>query len=224
MTFSSAPTYQEPSSMILTPTTMLYFYNICMFIYLSTSIVNKKYPGFYKQVVVGIAYNVIRLYSKAELFYRNNIKSLTLVNKDEFVSFISNNTIVVVLEKDEILNLEECPEYDFIMYEDSKNNRSFMYDLYEEGVVCEKTDYTFVLFEVIIDEDTYKIELKSDTYNYYVVGNVFNKTIISYLLKTYFDLDDVTEYKVRLLDHNVESIEFDEQKSLELNKEAYKII
>jgi len=203
---------------------MLCFYNICMFIYLSTSIVNKKYPGFYKQVVVGIAYNVIRLYSKAELFYRNNIKSLTLVNKDEFVSFISNNTIVVVLEKDEILNLEECPEYDFIMYEDSKNNRSFMYDLYEEGVVCEKTDYTFVLFEVIIDEDTYKIELKSDTYNYYVVGNVFNKTIISYLLKTYFDLDDVTEYKVRLFDHNVESIEFDEQKSLELNKEAYKII
>jgi hypothetical protein len=99
-----------------------------------------------------------------------------------------------------------------------------MYDLYEEGVVCEKTDYTFVLFEVIIDEETYKIELKSDTYNYYVVGNVFNKTIISYLLKTYFDLDDVTEYKVRLLDHNVESIEFDEQKSLELNKEAYKII
>ena len=183
MTFSSAPTYQEPSSMILTPTTMLYFYNICMFIYLSTSIVNKKYPGFYKQVVVGIAYNVIRLYSKAELFYRNNIKSLTLINKDEFVSFISNNTIVVVLEKDEILNLEECPEYDFIMYEDSKNNRSFMYDLYEEGVVCEKTDYTFVLFEVIIDEETYKIELKSDTYNYYVVGNVFNKTIISYLLK-----------------------------------------
>jgi hypothetical protein len=195
-----------------------------MLIYLSTEIINKKYPGFYKQVVVGIAYNVIRLYSKAELFYRNNIKSLTLVNKDEFVSFISNNTIVVVLEKDEILNLEECPEYDFIMYEDSKNNRSFMYDLYEEGVVCEKTDYTFVLFEVIIDEDTYKIELKSDTYNYYVVGNVFNKTIISYLLKTYFDLDDVTEYKVRLLDHNVESIEFDEQKSLELNKEAYKII
>jgi hypothetical protein len=195
-----------------------------MFIYLSTSIVNEKYPGFYKQVVVGIAYNVIRLYSKAELFYRNNIKSLTLINKDEFVSFISNNTIVVVLEKDEILNLEECPEYDFIMYEDSKNNRSFMYDLYEEGVVCEKTDYTFVLFEVIIDEETYKIELKSETYNYYVVGNVFNKTIISYLLKTYFDLDDVTEYKVRLLDHNVESIEFDEQKSLELNREAYKII
>jgi len=195
-----------------------------MLIYLSTEIINKKYPGFYKQVVVGIAYNVIRLYSKAELFYRNNIKSLTLVNKDEFVSFISNNTIVVVLEKDEILNLEECPEYDFIMYEDSKNNRSFIYDLYEEGVVCEKTDYTFVLFEVIINEETYKIELKSDTYNYYVVGNVFNKSIIYYLLKTYFDLDDVTEYKVRLLDHNVESIEFDEQKSLELNKEAYKII
>ncbi len=224
MSISYTPTYQEHSSTALSPTNILYFYNMCMLIYLSTEIINKKYPGFYKQVVVGIAYNVIRLYSKAELFYRNNIKSLTLVNKDEFVSFISNNTIVVVLEKDEILNLEECPEYDFIMYEDSKNNRSFMYDLYEEGVVCEKTDYTFVLFEVIIDEDTYKIELKSDTYNYYVVGNVFNKTIISYLLKTYFDLDDVTEYKVRLLDHNVESIEFDEQKSLELNKEAYKII
>lgn len=223
MTFSSTPTYTESSSMILTPTSMLCFYNVCMFIYLSTSIVNKKYPGFYKQVVVGIAYNVIRLYSKVELFYRNNIKSLTLINKDEFVSFISNNTIVVVLEKDEILTLEECPEYDFIMYEDCKNNCSFMYDLYEEGVVCEKTDYTFVLFEVIIDEDTYKIELKSDTYNYYVVGNVFNKTIMSYLLKTYFDLDDVTHYKVRLLDHNVESIEFDEQKSLELNKEAYTI-
>jgi len=66
--------------------------------------------------------------------------------------------------------------------------------------------------------------LKTDDYNFYVVGNVFNQTIVSYLLKKFYDLDDVTQYHVKILDNNVESIEFDEEKSLILKKDTYAIV
>jgi hypothetical protein len=197
---------------------------MCMLLYLTTSIVNKKYPGFYKQLAVGIAYNFIRLYSKAELFYRNNIKSLPIDNTNEYITFIDNNTSVLVLEADEVLTLEEFPHCDFLIFQDAENNCSFSYELEEDSLECEVTDYTFMLMEVVVGTDTYKLELKSDDYNYYVVGNVFNQIIVSYLLNKQCELDDVKQYRVKLLDHNVESIEFDEQKSLILKKDTYAVV
>lgn len=206
------------------PTNILCFYNMCMLIYFTTTIVNKKYPGFYKQVVVGIAYNFIRLYSKVELFYRNNIKSLPINNTNEYITFIDNNTSVLVLEADEVLSLEEFPGCDFLIFQDAENNCSFSYELEEGSLECEVTDYTFMLVEVVVGSDTYKLDMKSDDYNYYVVGNVFGKIIVCYLLKKFYDLDDVNQYRVKILDHNVESVEFDEQKFLVLKKDAYEIV
>ena len=206
------------------PTNILYFYNMCMLVYFTTIIVNKKYPGFYKQVAIGIAYNFIRLYSKAELFYRNNIKSLQINNTYEYITFIDNNTSVLVLEADEALKLDEFPDCDFLIYQDAEKNCSFYYELDENcSLECEITDYKFMLVEVVVGTETYQIDLKSDTYNFYVVGNVFNQSIISYALKKFYDLDDVKQYRVKLLDHNVESIEFDEQKSLVMKKDTYEI-
>jgi hypothetical protein len=206
------------------PTNILYFYNMCMLLYLTTSIVNKNYPGFYKQLAVGVAYNFIRLYSKAELFYKNNIKSLQINNTNEFITFIDNNTSVLVLEADEVLKLDKFPDCDFIIYQDAENNFSFSNELYEGSLECEVTDYTFMLIEVLVGEETYKLDLKTDDYNFYVVGNVFNQTIVCYLLKKFYDLDDVTQYHVKILDNNVESIEFDEQKSLSFKKDSYEIV
>ena len=197
---------------------------MCMLIYFTTTIVNKKYPGFYKQVAVGVAYKFIRLYSKAELFYRNNIKSLNFNNTNEYITFIDNNTSVLVLEADEVLKLDKFPDCDFLIFQDAKNNCLFSYELEEDSLECEVTEYTFMLVEVLVGTDTYKLDLKSDDYNYYVVGNVFNQTIISYLLKRFYELDDVKQYRVKLLDHNVESVEFDEQKSLILKKATYALV
>ena len=208
----------------LNPTNILCFYNMCMLIYFTTTIVNKKYPGFYKQVAVGVAYKFIRLYSKAELFYRNNIKSLNFNNTNEYITFIDNNTSVLVLEADEVLKLDKFPDCDFLIFQDAKNNCLFSYELEEDSLECEVTEYTFMLVEVLVGTDTYKLDLKSDDYNYYVVGNVFNQTIISYLLKRFYELDDVKQYRVKLLDHNVESVEFDEQKSLILKKATYALV
>ena len=48
--------------------------------------------------------------------------------------------------------------------------------------------------------------------------------IVSYLLNKQCDLEDVKQYRVKLLDHNVESVEFDEQKSLILKKDTYAVV
>lgn len=216
--------YTNASCSALNPTNVLYFYNMCMLIYFTTTIVNKKYPGFYKQLAVGVAYNLIRLYSKAELFYRNNIKSLQINNINEYITFINNNTSVLVLEADEVLKLEEFPECDFLIFQDGQNNCLFSYELEEDSLECEVTDYTFMLVEVVVETEKYKLDLKTDDYNFYVVGNVFNQTIVSYLLKKFYDLDDVKQYHVKILDNNVESIEFDEEKSLILKKDTYAIV
>lgn len=216
--------YTNASCTALNPTNVLYFYNMCMLIYLTTTIVNKKYPGFYKQLAVGVAYNLIRLYSKAELFYRNNIKSLHINNINEYITFINNNTSVLVLEADEVLKLEEFPECDFLIFQDRQNNCLFSYELEEDSLECAVTDYTFILVEVVVETEKYKLDLKTDDYNFYVVGNVFNQTIVSYLLKKFYDLDDVKQYHVKILDNNVESVEFDEEKSLILKKDTYSIV
>jgi hypothetical protein len=91
-------------------------------------------------------------------------------------------------------------------------------------LICEPTDYTFVLVEVIVDSVTYKVDLKNDDVNFYVVGNLLNDMYINYLLYNIHGLENVTKYSVKILDQNVTSVDFDETKSLKFNKTDYILV
>jgi hypothetical protein len=80
------------------------------------------------------------------------------------------------------------------------------------------------------DEHTYKVVLKSDTYNYYVVNNVLDQKFFKYYLTTYFP-DTVTRetfvnidiIKVKIIDQdvNIKTFVLTEENSIILKENEY---
>ena len=63
--------------------------------------------------------------------------------------------------------------FNFVPFEESQYN-------------YEKTNYNFILIEILIYSEIKKIDLTTDDYNYMIVGNVINKDFVMYLLKTHY--------------------------------------
>ena len=80
------------------------------------------------------------------------------------------------------------------------------------------------------DENTYKVVLKSDTYNYYVVNNVLDQKFFKYYLRTYFP-DTVTRetfvnidiINVKIIDQdvNIKTFALTEENSIILKENEY---
>jgi hypothetical protein len=73
----------------------------------------------------------------------------------------------------------------------------------------------FMLVEVKLNDNTYKINLKTDLFNYYIVDNVLDRNFFRYYLLNYIDaitgddISSVSKYIVKIIDQNVAVKEFD---------------
>jgi hypothetical protein len=85
---------------------------------------------------------------------------------------------------------------------------------------------------MFIGENKYKIDLKTDTYNFYLVGNEFKEKFFIYYLQQHLKINQLIDYThdkltLKILDHNVNAltIEFtDKLESIVLEKNGYKIL
>jgi len=85
--------------------------------------------------------------------------------------------------------------------------------------------------EVSINNKTYKITLKNDTYNYYIVDNVFDKKFFIYYLKNHntdtLSEEDIYSIKdkiiIKLIDNNVDvrELEITDEKNIVVRKDSY---
>jgi hypothetical protein len=97
---------------------------------------------------------------------------------------------------------------------------------------CSKADFKFILVEVILNDDVcLSVNLTGDQYNYMITGNLLNKMFFVYFLKTHYaeslrniTEDEINNYKIKILDHNMDSVEFTSQDVLCIEKDSYKII
>lgn len=92
-------------------------------------------------------------------------------------------------------------------------------------------DYRFILTEIIIGDKTINTSFSHNKHNYFVSGNMLNESFIKYFFKQYhvseFTSDylfDPKDYKIRVLDQNVNEVFFDQQNQLQIEKENYTII
>jgi hypothetical protein len=90
----------------------------------------------------------------------------------------------------------------------------------------EESSVKFILFEIDIDSRKHLIYFKTDKYNYYIVGNIFDKKFLKYYLKNHLDVLDVDKYEyfnVKMLDQNVVVKEFQisDDKFITINKNDY---
>jgi hypothetical protein len=95
----------------------------------------------------------------------------------------------------------------------------------------DKSNIHFLLIEFKVgDTNCIKIDLKTEYYNYYIVGNKFTKEFFIFYINEYLkfdaDIKDTDKCSLRLIDHDVNKIELDftdKNESILLEKNGYKL-
>jgi hypothetical protein len=214
----------------------------------------RNYPQEYENFVVGLSMKMIYIYSKIQIIYNkcsNKMNSYINENKFNIFSNVVKNEIYqiqngIIYTKFTAPNvLEQFVHFNLV---DDFNNKLFIYSdnnnplegncinkiILNENNLSLKYDISsikFILLEVSINNKTYKITLKNDTYNYYIVDNVFDKKFFIYYLKNYNtdtlsneDMDSIKDkIKIKLIDNNVNvrELEITDEKFIVIKKDSY---
>lgn len=202
---------------------------------------NRKYPNEFKffcellvETFMNISYNCIYYYSKCQLFFMNI--------KNKFNLFIeANPTLLKIRNHINNLNIYSSKfekkidyygDYGFYIYNHIDNNIVNKLLFYNNGndPINEKSDIKFMLIEFKNGENIYRIDLKTDKFNYYLVGNNFTKNFFIFYIKTHLnkkdELNDDNNYTLKFIDHDVNKIEIeftDKNESILLEKNGYKL-
>lgn len=164
-------------------------------------------------------------------FYKNydsNLRKNESDKKKIIFDFILDNKINFSMFKEELIDnleatvmdnalLDSC---DFVIVTDSNNNNKIVNkDLIsltnlksEDSALYKITpiNYKPILFEMIVGPMNIKISFTSrdNDFNYLVVDNNFDSNFLQYFMKKYYryDLKDGTEYELKVLDDNIETI------------------
>ena len=212
---------------------------------LFADLVERRFRQEFINIITNISYNGIYLYSKIQI-YLNKIKKhmvhLKLINSD-----CNNKSFMQFVKNGELFNANDASitDYNFILFSFSSDdgkcfNKKILNNKTEIGTNLEISNISFVLIELFLKYDIkgnsykvwpFKINLKTDEYNYYIVGNKFKKEFFIYYLKHHLkfteDINDKDELMLEILDNNVNSISVkftDKGESILLNKDNYKII
>lgn len=130
--------------------------------------------------------------------------------------------------------------YDFIIYShydvsSQITNKIIFYKFpnKEDLMNHEKSNIKFILSELVIGDKIIKIDFKTDTYNYYLVNNVFEQRFLKYFVKKYYfdeikDIENIEEkldsMSLKIIDHNASTETFDKENILKICKQNYKKI
>ena len=133
------------------------------------------------------------------------------------------------------------PKYDFIIFSDYNNittestciNKKIMLDLprEEKDFVCEESKIKFVLSEFYLEDKIIMIDFKNENRNYYINNNIFNSNFLKYFIFKYYneDIQDINwdnfnDFKLKIIDHQISSIEIDNLSSIKIGFNGYEKI
>ena len=205
----------------------------------------RTYPKKYDVFFITVSYNLIYVYSKAQIFYMNIVKTVNKkIEETPKLLKLKNDLDLLMNQKNGTLIMIECikngvlsdnlstTECDFALYsrlDDSKKclNKKIVYDLDESIDVYEVSDIKFLLVELKNGVETYKIDLKTDEYNFYIVGNKFTKQFFQYYLTEILKITESDDkFSLHIIDHLVNKVELDfsdKNDHILLEKTGYKL-
>ena len=207
------------------------------------------YPDKYQELIVSISYNLIYLYSKAQILYMNLIRvvnkkieenpNLLKLRNDLDLLLKPKSGIITMLDyikNGNSVNITSDTECDFMVYswlDNTKNcvNKKLVYDLKDPLSFSEASDIKFLLIELKVGENnSHKIDLKTNEFNFYMVGNSFAKQFFIYYLKqivkTTEEIKDDDKINLKFIDHDVNTIDLDftdKNENIILEKTGYKL-
>lgn len=90
---------------------------------------------------------------------------------------------------------------------------------------CDVSNIKFIDLTVKYNGDVHKIQLKNDEHNFYVVNNRIDETFLKYYLTNILNIniDDKFKYDLHLIDHEVNISLLDNNHSIVIEKDSYKI-
>ena len=206
----------------------------------------RNYPEKYQELIISVSYNLIYLYSKAQILYTNLIRVVNKkIEENPNLLKLKNDLDLLIKPKSGIVTMLEYirngnqvdksdDDCDFMIYswlDDTKScvNKKLVYDLQEPLSFSEASDIKFLLIEFKVgDNNSHKVDLKTDEFNFYMVGNSFTKQFFIYYLKQILkiseEIKDDDTFNLKILDHNVKTIELDftdQNESILVEKNGY---
>jgi len=165
----------------------------------------------------------------------------SIINDKITLDFVVNNEIIITVEKDEFLDTfyvnkkitcKSVLDYDFIIINGNNNMKKIIQNIkditnddkdeddIETIFKIEPLNYNPILFEIVINDTTIKIDLKDDNkfYNYLVLNNSLDKCVITYFMKKYYNIDITENYTLKILDENIVSHSFNSSNIVKFEK------
>jgi hypothetical protein len=201
------------------------------------------YNSLYFYSLLQIKYNKIKkiiLYKIPEL---NKLNTKYADNNDNDINIILDGKIIKNINKDniinksveEIQNLYNIQTYDFLIYSENSKKCILNFNLNgvfkEEDFICESSDFKFISSEIILKDKRINIDFKVNNHNYYLINNIFDAKFILFFMYEYYneevkylDISEILEYKLEILDQNVNKDIFDKFSKIKINESNYEKI
>lgn len=204
-----------------------------------------------QELGIKIAYNIIYFYSVCQIkcnqlynftlpylkkynifsFMPDSLETSSTSNPEvEIYDLITNKTVFEgeYSEAFDEMKLNNKMDKIIIISHPSCINKKILYELEPLNKELEESEISFIALYLNYNNARYHINLKTDKYNYYLVGNVINKLFLQYYINsalnhTNFVIDDTKPYSLELMDHEVNMIYLDIEDSIIIEKNGYHI-
>lgn len=223
------------------------FLNTILTSVLFFDMLERRYPNEFKNALIQASYNCIFYYSKLQIsVFKINNKINKYIEDNSTLLQIRNELNNIIkksmsqckktkcIKNGELIDdLSEISNYDFEINTEQDTNLCELFyngDNLNKKRTFEESEIKFMLIELIIGDNTYKIDLKNDNFNYYLVDNKFTKQFFVFYLKHHLKVFENANYNsqmtLKVIDHNVVSFEInftDKNEYLMLEKNGYKL-
>jgi len=233
--------------------TILYYLYIFVFIlnlYINT--IREDEPERYQQIkkkcreiINNLIYNLIYTYSKCQIVYAK-VYSFIILKANEnglLIRSVRNEICQITYSKISVQNFTDDKDiyfehtddslYIFSDYKNANGKKSvnkIISHTQQFNTNYETSNIKFILIEVKVNDNIFKVDLKTDDYNYYVVGNILDNKFFIYYLHCYNlcnlskdEADKLDKLNVKLIDHNVNihNLEITDRNYILLEKNNY---
>ena len=198
-----------------------------------------------------VGYNIIYFYSVCQIKYNqtyNNILFyLETFNENKLINDIKIQTIQTTelfdlnTNKNKIFTEKEQQIFNQIVSSiQSPNNILIISELLNKKIINKNTwnfDFnfdvskiTFIALYLNYNDIRYNIILKTEAFNYYLVGNIIDKRFVQYYINNilklpfYYKEEAMDSYQLELMDHEVNMISLNACQSIVIEKNKYNIV
>jgi len=132
------------------------------------------------------------------------------------------------------LNFKENEKSIFVFYDNKNPNNNCVNHVVLQSqpfsLDYQVSNIKFLMIELKIGDKSYKIDLKTENYNYYIVNNILDKKFFNYYLRIHKILNssdalyrELEQFNIKIIDHNInlKELEISNKKFIVIKKDDY---